>query len=65
MDSGGFEDFCRQHYSGLARLAFLLTGDRQEALDLTQEGSSGLSSGGAESPGSIAQRPGCSGWWRT
>jgi RNA polymerase sigma-70 factor (sigma-E family) len=37
-DSRGFEDFCRHHYSGVARFAFLLTGDRQEALDLTQEG---------------------------
>lgn len=37
-DERRFEDFCRQHYSDVARLAFLLTGDHQEALDLTQEG---------------------------
>lgn len=37
MGPADFEDLCRQHYPGVARLAYLITGDRQEAVDLAQE----------------------------
>ncbi len=37
MDRSGYEQLCRDHYSGVVRAAFLVTGDRQEALDITQE----------------------------
>lgn len=35
--SAGFEGFCRAEYAPVVRLAFWMTGDRQEALDLAQE----------------------------
>jgi RNA polymerase sigma-70 factor (sigma-E family) len=37
MERSGFEEMCRAHYTEVVRVAFLLTGDRQEALDVTQE----------------------------
>jgi RNA polymerase sigma-70 factor (sigma-E family) len=35
--TGDFEDFCRAEYDRVARTAYWLSGDRQEATDLTQE----------------------------
>jgi RNA polymerase sigma-70 factor (ECF subfamily) len=35
--SGGFEAFCRAEYAAVVRLAFWMTGDRQESQDLAQE----------------------------
>jgi RNA polymerase sigma-70 factor (ECF subfamily) len=32
-----FERFCHDEYAGVVRAAYLVTGDRQEALDLAQE----------------------------
>jgi RNA polymerase sigma factor (sigma-70 family) len=37
MERSGFEELTRRHYTEVARVAFLVTGDRQEALDVTQE----------------------------
>lgn len=37
MERSGFEQMCRAHYSEVAQVAFLVTGDRQEALDVAQE----------------------------
>ena len=37
MPEPTFEGLCEEHYERLARTAYLITGDRQEALDLTQE----------------------------
>ena len=37
MPEPTFEGLCEQHYERLARTAYLITGDRQEALDVTQE----------------------------
>jgi RNA polymerase sigma-70 factor (ECF subfamily) len=37
MDRAGFEELTRRHYAEVARVAFLVTGDRQEALDVAQE----------------------------
>jgi RNA polymerase sigma-70 factor (sigma-E family) len=33
----GFEELCREEFSTLVRTAYLMTGDREEALDLAQE----------------------------
>ena len=35
--SGRFEDLCRETYGDVVRLAYVITGDRQEALDVAQE----------------------------
>ena len=37
MPTLSFEEFCRARYPFIARAAYLVTGDRQEALDVTQE----------------------------
>lgn len=37
MHEPTFEGLCEAHYARVARTAYLITGDRQEALDLTQE----------------------------
>ena len=37
MDGPSFEEMCRRHYTEVVRVAFLVTGDRQEALDVAQE----------------------------
>ena len=37
MERSGFEELTCRHYNEVARVAFLLTGDRQEALDVAQE----------------------------
>ena len=37
MERSSFEEMCRRHYTEVVRLAFLVTGDRQEALDVAQE----------------------------
>ena len=37
MDRPGFEELTRRHYTQVARVAFLVTGDREEALDVAQE----------------------------
>lgn len=37
MERPRFEELCRRHYTEVVRLAFLVTGDRQEALDVAQE----------------------------
>ena len=36
-DLRGFEELCRREYSGLVRTGYLMTHDREEALDLAQE----------------------------
>lgn len=37
MERSGFEELCQRHYTEVVRVAFLVTGDRQEALDVAQE----------------------------
>jgi RNA polymerase sigma-70 factor (sigma-E family) len=37
MERSGFDEFCRGHYTEVVRVAYLVTGDRQEALDVAQE----------------------------
>jgi RNA polymerase sigma-70 factor (ECF subfamily) len=37
MKRSGFEEMCRDHYSEVVRVAFLVTGDRQGAFDVAQE----------------------------
>jgi RNA polymerase sigma factor (sigma-70 family) len=37
MESDGFERFCEVNYGRVVRTAFLILGDRQEALDVAQE----------------------------
>ena len=37
MQDPRFEEVCRDHYAEVVRVAFLITGDRQEALDVAQE----------------------------
>lgn len=37
MDDDRYERLCEDHYSDVVRVAFLITGDRQEALDIAQE----------------------------
>jgi RNA polymerase sigma-70 factor (sigma-E family) len=36
-DKAALDEFCAQRFDGLARTAFLITGDREEARDLAQE----------------------------
>jgi RNA polymerase sigma-70 factor (ECF subfamily) len=37
MEGFSFEETCRRHYTEVVRVAFLVTGDREEALDVAQE----------------------------
>jgi DNA-directed RNA polymerase specialized sigma24 family protein len=37
MGEADFESFCREHFVSVARTAFLITGDAEEAEDLAQE----------------------------
>jgi RNA polymerase sigma-70 factor (sigma-E family) len=37
MGDADFESFCREHFVSVARTAFLITGDAEEAEDLAQE----------------------------
>jgi RNA polymerase sigma factor (sigma-70 family) len=37
MEGSSFEEMCRRHYTEVVRVAFLVTGDGQEALDVAQE----------------------------
>ncbi len=37
MKRSGFEELCHRHYTEVVHVAFLVTGDRQEALDVAQE----------------------------
>jgi RNA polymerase sigma-70 factor (ECF subfamily) len=37
MGHDGFEGLCRDHYASVVRTVYLITGDRQEALDIAQE----------------------------
>jgi RNA polymerase sigma factor (sigma-70 family) len=37
MEGSRFEEMCHHHYAEVVRVAFLVTGDRQEALDVAQE----------------------------
>lgn len=36
-DRGALDEFCARNFDGLARTAYLITGDREEARDLAQE----------------------------
>ncbi len=37
MEQAGFERLCHEHYERVARAAFLIVADREEALDIAQE----------------------------
>jgi RNA polymerase sigma-70 factor (sigma-E family) len=37
MEGPSFEQMCRHYYTEVVRVAFLVTGDRQEAFDVAQE----------------------------
>jgi RNA polymerase sigma factor (sigma-70 family) len=37
MEHAGFEELCREQHAPLTRAAYLIVGDREEALDIAQE----------------------------